>query len=132
MKVTFGIRTDAEAETAGLDVSEHGMWGYPEFYIPVPGGYGTESHGHLGVTHAAGRHAAGASACSCRLARRAAVGGRACPPPPSAAGRALRSGARLHPQGEHGSEQGIVNPSLGAAAQARSHMLRAVRRSTRN
>ena len=21
------------------------MWGYPEFYIPVPGGYGTE-HGH--------------------------------------------------------------------------------------
>ena len=34
-------------ETAGLDVSEHGMWGYPEFYIPVPGGYGTESHSHL-------------------------------------------------------------------------------------
>ena len=39
-------------ETAGLDVSEHGMWGYPEFYIPVPGGYGTESHGHLGLAHA--------------------------------------------------------------------------------
>jgi hypothetical protein len=33
----------------GLDVHEHGMWGYPEFYIPVPGGYGTESHGHLGT-----------------------------------------------------------------------------------
>jgi len=33
-------------------VSEHGMWGYPEFYIPVPGGYGTESHGHLGLAHA--------------------------------------------------------------------------------
>jgi hypothetical protein len=29
------------------------MWGYPEFYVPVPGGYGTESHGHLGVSHAA-------------------------------------------------------------------------------
>jgi hypothetical protein len=32
------------------------MWGYPEFYIPVPGGYGTESHGHLlgkGHHHAA-------------------------------------------------------------------------------
>ena len=29
------------------------MWGYPEFYIPVPGGYGTEAHGHL-VAH---RHA---------------------------------------------------------------------------
>ena len=25
------------------------MWGYPEFYIPVPGGYGTETHGHLGL-----------------------------------------------------------------------------------
>ena len=51
-KVTVGIRTEPEVETAGLDVSEHGMWGYPEFYIPVPGGYGTESHGHLGLGHA--------------------------------------------------------------------------------
>ena len=49
MKRTVGIRTEADVETAGLDVSEHGMWGYPEFYIPVPGGYGTESHGHLGL-----------------------------------------------------------------------------------
>ena len=62
MKVTVGIRTDAEAETAGLDVSEHGMWGYPEFYIPVPGGYGTESHGHLGISHAARPAAATAHA----------------------------------------------------------------------
>ena len=45
----WGIRVDEEAETAGLDVSEHGMWGYPEFYIPVPGGYGTERHGHIHV-----------------------------------------------------------------------------------
>mgnify|MGYP003442186026 CR=1 FL=1 len=52
-KVTVGIRTEPEVETAGLDVSEHGMWGYPEFYIPVPGGYGTESHGHLGLGHGA-------------------------------------------------------------------------------
>jgi ammonium transporter, Amt family len=52
MKRTFGIRVEPEVETAGLDVSEHGMWGYPEFYIPVPGGYGTETHGHLGATHA--------------------------------------------------------------------------------
>jgi Amt family ammonium transporter len=51
-KRTVGIRTEPEIETAGLDVSEHGMWGYPEFYIPVPGGYGTESHGHLGLAHA--------------------------------------------------------------------------------
>jgi Amt family ammonium transporter len=39
MKRLWGIRVDEETETAGLDVSEHGMWGYPEFYIPVPGGY---------------------------------------------------------------------------------------------
>jgi Amt family ammonium transporter len=45
-KVTVGIRTDSEMEQSGLDVSEHGMWGYPEFYIPVPGGYGTEGHSH--------------------------------------------------------------------------------------
>ena len=52
LKATIGIRTEPEVETAGLDVSEHGMWGYPEFYIPVPGGYGTESHRHVGVAHA--------------------------------------------------------------------------------
>ena len=52
MKGTVGIRVEPEVETAGLDVSEHGMWGYPEFYIPVPGGYGTEAHGHLGLSHA--------------------------------------------------------------------------------
>ena len=48
MKKLWGIRVEEDVETAGLDVSEHGMWGYPEFYIPVPGGYGTEAHGHLG------------------------------------------------------------------------------------
>jgi len=48
----WGIRVETHVETAGLDVAEHGMWGYPEFYIPVPGGYGTESHGHLGLAHA--------------------------------------------------------------------------------
>src|SRR5919109_1874739 len=47
LKRFWGIRVEEHVETAGLDVSEHGMWGYPEFYIPVPGGYGTESHGHL-------------------------------------------------------------------------------------
>ena len=52
MKRTFGIRVEPEVETAGLDVSEHGMWGYPELYVPVPGGYGTESHGHMGLAHA--------------------------------------------------------------------------------
>jgi len=48
MKATFGIRTDAEAETAGLDVSEHGMWGYPELFTPVPGGYGTDGPSAVG------------------------------------------------------------------------------------
>jgi ammonium transporter, Amt family len=51
----WGIRVDPAVESQGLDVHEHGMWGYPEFYIPVPGGYGTESHGHVGI----GRHAHG-------------------------------------------------------------------------
>jgi ammonium transporter, Amt family len=49
MKATFGIRTDAEAEETGLDVSEHGMWGYPELFISVPGGYGSEGSTTLGV-----------------------------------------------------------------------------------
>jgi Amt family ammonium transporter len=57
MKRVWGIRVEHETETAGLDVSEHGMWGYPEFYIPVPGGYGTESHGHLGLSHGHARTA---------------------------------------------------------------------------
>src|SRR5437667_785195 len=51
LKRLWGIRVEEHVETAGLDVSEHGMWGYPEFYIPVPGGYGTEAHGHLGAPH---------------------------------------------------------------------------------
>src|SRR6476619_3358002 len=57
MKRVWGIRVEPETETAGLDVSEHGMWGYPEFYIPVPGGYGTEAHGHLGLSHGHARTA---------------------------------------------------------------------------
>src|SRR5690349_17788031 len=57
MKRLWGIRVEEHVETAGLDVSEHGMWGYPEFYIPVPGGYGTEAHGHLGLSHGHARAA---------------------------------------------------------------------------
>jgi hypothetical protein len=47
----WGIRVEPHVESQGLDVHEHGMWGYPEFYIPVPGGYGTDSHAHVGVGH---------------------------------------------------------------------------------
>src|SRR5437868_8652349 len=61
MKRLWGIRVEEETETAGLDVSEHGMWGYPEFYIPVPGGYGTEAHGHLGLAHGPARTASAIS-----------------------------------------------------------------------
>ena len=55
----WGIRVEQHVETAGLDVAEHGMWGYPEFYIPVPGGYGTESHGHLARTRSPASRAGG-------------------------------------------------------------------------
>jgi len=54
MHKLFGIRVETDVETGGLDVHEHGMWGYPEFYIPVPGGYGTEAHGHVAAGAAAG------------------------------------------------------------------------------
>ena len=72
MKRLWGIRVEPETETAGLDVSEHGMWGYPEFYIPVPGGYGTETHGHLGLSHGHGAR----GACSCRACRCTRAGAR--------------------------------------------------------
>jgi Amt family ammonium transporter len=58
MHKLWGIRVESEVESVGLDVHEHGMWGYPEFYIPVPGGYGTESHAHLGAHRHQPAHAA--------------------------------------------------------------------------
>jgi ammonium transporter, Amt family len=47
MRRMFGIRVEPEVETAGLDVSEHGMWGYAELYSLVPGGYSAETRPHL-------------------------------------------------------------------------------------
>ena len=41
IKATIGIRVTPEEEDAGLDISEHGMYGYPEQFIPPeewPGG----------------------------------------------------------------------------------------------
>ena len=32
----YGLRVSAEEEDAGLDISEHGMYGYPEQFIPAP------------------------------------------------------------------------------------------------
>jgi Amt family ammonium transporter len=36
IKKTVGLRVTAEEEDAGLDISEHGMYGYPEQFIPAP------------------------------------------------------------------------------------------------
>jgi Amt family ammonium transporter len=38
IKRVVGIRVSAVHEMDGLDISEHGMWGYPEQFMPVPGG----------------------------------------------------------------------------------------------
>jgi ammonium transporter, Amt family len=41
IKKTYGLRVTADEEDAGLDISEHGMYGYPEQFIPpeeYPGG----------------------------------------------------------------------------------------------
>ena len=43
LKAIWGIRVDPSVETEGLDMHEHGMWGYAEMFMPVPGGYGTEA-----------------------------------------------------------------------------------------
>ena len=34
IKMTYGLRVSEEEEDAGLDISEHGMYGYPEQFIP--------------------------------------------------------------------------------------------------
>ncbi len=36
IKHTYGLRVSTEEEEAGLDISEHGMYGYPEQFIPAP------------------------------------------------------------------------------------------------
>jgi Amt family ammonium transporter len=47
IKKTFGMRVSEEEEMAGLDISEHGMYGYPEQFIPAPElvGYGAAPTG---------------------------------------------------------------------------------------
>jgi ammonium transporter, Amt family len=46
IKKTYGLRVTAEEEDAGLDISEHGMYGYPEQFIPAPElvGYGAPAN----------------------------------------------------------------------------------------
>jgi Amt family ammonium transporter len=36
IKATIGLRVPTEEEDAGLDISSHGMYGYPEQFIPQP------------------------------------------------------------------------------------------------
>jgi Amt family ammonium transporter len=36
IKKTIGLRVSEEQEDAGLDIVEHGMYGYPEQFIPAP------------------------------------------------------------------------------------------------
>jgi Amt family ammonium transporter len=38
IKATIGLRVSPEQEEAGLDIVEHGMYGYPEQFIPTPDG----------------------------------------------------------------------------------------------
>jgi Amt family ammonium transporter len=47
IKATYGLRVSEEEEMAGLDISEHGMYGYPEQFIPAPElvGYGAAPTG---------------------------------------------------------------------------------------
>jgi Amt family ammonium transporter len=47
IKATYGMRVTPEEEDAGLDISEHGMYGYPEQFIPAPElvGYGAAPMG---------------------------------------------------------------------------------------
>jgi ammonium transporter, Amt family len=44
IKKTIGLRVSEEQEDAGLDIVEHGMYGYPEQFIPAPE-YGAASFG---------------------------------------------------------------------------------------
>jgi len=48
IKATIGLRVSEEEEEAGLDISSHGMYGYPEQFIPQPE-YSTGLPGTLGA-----------------------------------------------------------------------------------
>jgi Amt family ammonium transporter len=54
IKKTYGLRVSEAEEDAGLDISEHGMYGYPEQFIPAPE--------LIGVAPAGSALAAGSSA----------------------------------------------------------------------
>ena len=49
IKKVYGMRVSAEEEDAGLDISEHGMYGYPEQFIPAPELIGYSAPATLGM-----------------------------------------------------------------------------------
>ena len=61
IKATIGLRVSDDEEEAGLDISSHGMYGYPEQFIPQPE-YSTGMPGAVGLGAPATRPAATASA----------------------------------------------------------------------
>ncbi len=70
IKGTIGLRVDENEEEAGLDISSHGMYGYPEQFIPQPE-YSTGLPGTLG---GAGAGAPDCGSCS-DDSHRDAIGG---------------------------------------------------------
>lgn len=50
IKYTVGLRVSEEQELAGLDISEHGMYGYPEQFIEVPGAFPESTRHSVGMT----------------------------------------------------------------------------------
>ena len=58
IKKTYGLRVTAEEEDAGLDISEHGMYGYPEQFIPAPElvGYASPPGGSRDIPRRAPSH----------------------------------------------------------------------------
>ncbi len=50
IKKTMGLRAREKDEMAGLDISEHGMFGYPERFIEVTGAEPEEPSAHTGGT----------------------------------------------------------------------------------
>ena len=61
IKATIGLRVPDEEEEAGLDISSHGMYGYPEQFIPQPE-YSTGMPGGVALGGAPAVPAATASA----------------------------------------------------------------------
>ncbi|MGB0872901.1 MAG: ammonium transporter [Solirubrobacterales bacterium] len=59
INATIGLRVSANEEDEGLDISDHGMYGYPEVFIPpteladpgLPGATSYQTHQSLGTTN---------------------------------------------------------------------------------